>query len=403
MGIQLNKEQQYVVDEGVRFFKHSSEQVFQYAGYAGTGKSVVLFAILERLGIPLHRVAPMAYIGQASVVMRLKGLRNAKTIHSWLYKPVENYKLDENGNIINDYYFNRPKFELGFEPKPLENIDIILIDEAGSVPYEQKHEIESRGIKIIATGDLGQLPPVTGNPAYLYSGRVLELTQIMRQAENSALLYLADRARRGLTIHEGYYGDVLVINEDDLTDQMISNSDIVISAKNATRDYINNRVRRDILGIKTDIPAYGERMVCRKNNWNIEVDGINLANGLIGSVINMPGVHGFDGKTYKIDFQPTLLNGYHFKDLTCDYEYLMANHEQKKILKNSKYGQGEKMEFAYCITCHMSQGAQFNNGIYLEEFLNKDIQNNLNYTGITRFSNSMIYVKKKIRKYYSFW
>ena len=165
MGIQLNKEQQYVVNEGVRFFKHSSEQVFQYAGYAGTGKSVVLFAILERLGIPLHRVAPMAYIGQASVVMRLKGLRNAKTIHSWLYKPVENYKLDENGNIISDYYFNRPKFELGFEPKPLENIGVILIDEAGSVPYEQKQEIESRGIKIIATGDLGQLPPVTGNPA----------------------------------------------------------------------------------------------------------------------------------------------------------------------------------------------------------------------------------------------
>lgn len=398
MSIQLTDEQQTIINEAVKFYKHSSEQVFQFAGYAGTGKSVVLNAILERLDIPLHRVAPMSYIGQASVVMRLKGLTNAKTIHSWLFKPVEAYKLDKEGNIVKDEYFNRPKFELKFEPKPLDDIDIILIDEAGSVPYELKHEIESRGKKIIATGDLGQLPPVFGNPAYLYSGKVHQLTKIMRQAENSGLLFLADRARKGLPIHEGFFGDVLVINEDDLTDQMIASSDVVIVGKNATRDYINRKVRRDILNIKTDLPAYGERMVCRKNNWNIEVDGINLANGLLGNVVNMPGVHGFDGKTYKIDFQPTFMNTY-FKDISCDYNYLISDHKQKQLLKNNKYNQGEKFEFAYAITCHMSQGAQFNNGIYLEEFLGKDIQNNLNYTGITRFSNSMIYVKKK-RRYY---
>lgn len=70
MGIQLTDEQQYIVNEAVKFYKYSSEQVFQFAGYAGTGKSVVLNAILERLDIPLHRVAPMSYIGQASVVMR---------------------------------------------------------------------------------------------------------------------------------------------------------------------------------------------------------------------------------------------------------------------------------------------------------------------------------------------
>lgn len=398
MGIILNKEQRYIVDEAVKFYKHSSEQVFQFAGYAGTGKSVVLNAIFYELGIPLHRVAPMSYIGQASVVMRLKGLTNAKTIHSWLFRPVETFKLDEYGNVIKDSYFNRPKTELTFEPKPLENIDIVAIDEAGSVPYELKHEIESRNKKIIATGDLGQLPPVYGKPAYLYDGKVHNLTKIMRQAESSSLLYLADRSRKGLPIHEGYYGDVLVINEDDLTDEMIAGSDIVLVGKNATRDIINRKVRRDILNIKTDLPSYGERVVCRKNNWNVEVDGINLANGLIGTVINMPGVHGFDGKTYKIDFQPSFMNTY-FKELSCDYNYLIADHKQKQLMKNNRYNQGEKFEFAYAITTHMSQGAQFNNGIYIEEYLGKDIQNNLNYTGITRFSQSMIYVKKKRRFY----
>lgn len=398
MGIQLTKEQNYVVDEAVRFYKHSSEQVFQYSGYAGTGKSVVLGCIMERLGLPMHRVAPMSFIGQASIVMRTKGLRNAKTIHSWLYKPVEQFKLDNYGNIVNNEYFNRPEFELGFEPKPLDDIDLMFIDEAGSVPYEHKGEIESRNKKIIATGDLGQLPPVVGKPAYLYEGKIHNLTQIMRQAENSNILYLADRARRGFPIHQGYYSNCLVIDEDDLNDMMIANSDIVIGAKNATRDYINNRVRRDILNIKTDLPSFGERMVCRKNNWNTEVEGINLTNGLIGTVTNMPGIHAFDGKNYKIDFKPNLINS-QFTDINCDYEYLMAPHNQRQMLKNNKYNFGEKFEFAYAITCHMAQGGQFNNGIYLEEFLNKDIQNNLNYTGITRFGNSMIYVKRKKRFY----
>ena len=94
------------------------------------------------------------------------------------------------------------------------------------------------------------------------------------------------------------------------------------------------------------------------------------------------------------------LNVY-FKDLVCDYSYIKAPYEMKTMIKNNRYSLGEKFEFAYAISCHLSQGSQFRNGIYLEEFLSKDIQKNLNYTGITRFSQGMIYVKKK-RKYFSF-
>ena len=45
----LNEQQEYIVEQGVRFFKYSSEQVFQYAGLPGTGKSVVMMAIAGRL------------------------------------------------------------------------------------------------------------------------------------------------------------------------------------------------------------------------------------------------------------------------------------------------------------------------------------------------------------------
>ena len=398
MSFILNNEQQYVVNEAVNWYRNSSEQIFQFTGPAGTGKSVVLNEIIRRLGIPLEKIAPMAYIGQAAIVMRLKGLTNAKTIHSTLFNPVEAYQLDSNHNIVMDTYLNKPKFELKFEPKDLSGIELMVIDEGGSVPRSLKYEIESRGIKILVAGDLDQLPPVKDQPAYLYEGKIHHLTEVMRQKLNSGMLYIADRARRGLPIHTGYYGDCIVIEENDLNDYMIAKSDIIVCGTNASREKFINRVRRNILKITSDLPVFNERVVCRKNNWNIEVEGINLANGLIGRVANSPGVEGFDGKTFTMDFQPSMLNSY-FVGLPCDYNYLIAPHNQKQFLKNNKYNRGEKFEFAYAITTHMAQGGQFRNGIYFEEPMHKDIQRKLNYVGATRFEHSMIYVKKT-RKFY---
>lgn len=399
MGIWLNNGQTSIVNAAETFYKHSYDQVFSFSGKAGTGKSTVLMAIADRLRIPLNRIAVMTYIGAPAVLLRRKGFYNAKTIHSWLFNPIQDYKYDDNNNLVMNTYFDRPEIELAFEPKPLENIDLIFIDEGYCVPWYLKHHIESRGIKVIVCGDLNQLPPVGDKPAYLYDlDNVLILDEIMRQNANSSILYLADRAIKGLPIHRGFYGDSLVIEEDELTDLMILNSDIIICGKNNTREAINNRIRHDMLGINVDIPVFGEKMVCRKNNWNIQVDGINLANGLIGRVVNHPSIHGFDGDNYKIDFKPDLMDSY-FPDLVCDYNYLTAPYSQKQMYKNNKYNTSNKLEFAYSITCHTAQGNQFNTVIYLEEFLNKDIQRNLDYTGITRAANFLIYVKKK-RKYF---
>lgn len=400
MQVILNPEQRALVDEAKNFYRNSSEQVFQFSGGPGTGKSVVLNAIRQELNFKHDEIVPMAYTGAAAIVMRRKGFYNAKTIHSSLYHPVEDFVLDSSGNIVMDTYLNRPKIETHFEPVDLYDKKAMFIDEGGGVPFEMKGEIESRGLKIFVAGDLDQLPPVEDKPAYLYSGNVRRLNQIMRQASYSYIPYLANRAIRGLPIQNGYYGDCLVIDEDELTDEMIKCSDIILCGRNNTRELFNKKVRQDILGINYDLPTYGERVICRKNNWKIEVEDINLANGLIGSVVNAPNVGGFDGKTYKMSFQPTMMNSY-FADLCCDYNYLIAPPEIRKRIKTNKYSVGEMFEFAYAISTHISQGSQFNYGIYFEEFLNKDIQKNLNYTGITRFSQGMIYVKKKKKFYFS--
>lgn len=393
--IELTQEQEQIVKDAVNFYNNSSEQVFQYSGKAGTGKSVVMMAIIDRLGLYPEEVAPMAYIGAAAIVMRTKGLMNAKTIHSWLFEPKWEYDYE---NI--DPYFNRPRKKLVFVPVPLVGKKLICIDEAGSVPYSLKKEIESRNIKIIACGDLNQLPPVADNPAYLYKGKVHILNTIMRQAAGSAIIYLADRILQGKPIQRGLYGNVNVIEENELVDEMYRFSDVVICGKNATRDRINRRMRY-LNGIDEykKLPSMGEKVICRKNNWFLTKNGISLANGLTGVVTNFPNVYDFSGDSYKMDFKPNLFSDV-FKDVKCDYRYFNASYQDKENFKNGYYKtHGNLFELGYCITTHISQGSQFRDGVYISEYMSKEINKNLDYTGITRFSNTCTYVLKK-KKYF---
>lgn len=406
-GFQLTDEQEFVVREAVKWYNHSSSNLFQFTGSAGTGKSVVLNEIVRRLQLTYDEIAPMGYIGASAIVMRRKGLLNARTIHSWLFNPVEKEKKDRNGKIVLNAYFNLPETELKFSPKPLIGVKLILIDEAGAVPMELRREIDRRNIKVIACGDLNQLPPPASNPGYLVEGKIYRLTQIMRQAESSPIIYLAQRASKGLPIHEGYYYDkslgrvsVLVITQDKLNDEMIKRSEILLCGKNKTRESFNKLIRPLKMGrnVSPYLPTCGDLLICRKNNWSVEANGINLANGLIGTVVNVPDVSGYAERMFTINFLPSM-SSVAFEDLKCDYDYFNATTEQRQFLKNDKFHRGEKFEYAYAITTHISQGSQFDHGIYYEEYLNRDINSRLNYTGITRFSNALIYVKPGKRFY----
>ena len=399
MGIILTKEQNDLVNDAYHWFFNSSEQVFQYCGGAGRGKSVVMNAIIRRLGLDLEEVLPMAYTGVASLVMRTKGLYNAKTIHSSLYKPAREYQIDDNGNLVMDNYLNRPKSRMGFEPKDISGIRLMCIDEGGTVPYKMKYEIESRGIKILVCGDNDQLPPVKDKPAYLQHGKIHHITIPMRQSEDDGIFYISERARLDLPIHKGFYGNALVIDEDELTTDMIMFSDVVICATNKTRQYYNKHIREDILRINSDLPSMNERLICRGNNWNLEVDGINLVNGLSGTVMNQPDVSSFDRKTYRLNFHPFLANKA-FKHIPCNYKFLNCDYSQKQEIKNNPYEQGEMMEFGYCISTYLSQGSEHANVLYIDEDFIPDLERRSRYVGCSRATNFLIYVKKKKRYFF---
>lgn len=401
-----NTGQRYAIDEGVKFLRHSSDQVFQLGGAAGTGKSVVLHSIVEEAGLKPSRVLALAYTGQAAIVMRTKGFHTATTIHSGLLR-AERALLKERGNVVMNTQLNSPYYYTSFEPKAIDprNYDVIIIDEGTLVPWSLRQTIESHGIKVLVAGDNNQLPPPCDKQAYLTNPEeIVYLTQLMRQAEESSLIWIAMRVIQGLPIHAGFYpskyGNVLVIEEAELSDQLILRSDIILANTNKTRDRMNKRVREEILRRNYKLPLVGDRVICRQNNWREELYGISLANGLTGTVHNPVPESEFDGKTFSMDFLPDLLD-VPFRSVKCDYKYFTGTLEERNRIKKDRFSVGNKFELAYAITTYLSQGSEFFQGIYIQDFMgDQDFRRRSDYTAVTRFKRNAIIVIPTVKKYW---
>lgn len=393
-------EQEYIINQELDWFLNSNEQIFQYDGKAGTGKSFVMNEMVKRMGLnPLNEIAAMSFIGSASILMRMRGLLNAKTIHSWLYDIQEVPLRDKYGKIIMDNLLNVPVKVPKFIPRDYlpRDIKLMIIDEGWTVPASLKKEIEKFGIKILVAGDQGQLPPVNDSPAYLVDGKIYHLTQVLRQGNRADIVEIANRLRVGMPIGNGYYGNVFVIDRKSLTDDMLIWADAIICGKNQTRDYYNKKIR-SILGFHGELPQYGEKIVCRKNNWLEKVPlnnggEISLVNGLIGTVTNAPDISSFDGKMFTMNFVPDIMRNIEFNGLRCNYKYITSDARQRDIVKNNRYETGCMFEFGYALTGWIAQGSQWNNVIYIEEGMHPSIRNQLNYVGATRAVQNLIYVK----------
>lgn len=403
MSIELTEEQVGLINEAYKWYNsNTGEQIFQYSAPAGAGKSTVMHAIIDSLGLDDTEVAPMAYTGAATTIMRINGFANACTIHSWLYCPVESYEQDP----VTLKMIKRIKYV--YKGVPQSQYKLICIDEGSMVPYHMKKDILRSGIKILVCGDLNQLPPVKDKPAFLLDGKIRFLTRIMRQAQGSAIVEFSQRILRGESLPPGRYSDLTIIPENIFKyyeREMIPQMDIVICGLNKTRDYFNKYIREEILGKKGIIPQFGEKVICRKNNWDVEVDGVNLTNGLSGTIMNMPDVSTYSKGMFKIDFVPDLFPMIKFSDLPCDFKYFKADNKTRAAMKefgNPLYRpEGEKFEYSYAITTHLSQGSQFFRGIYIQEFFGggAEMRKHLNYTGITRFRNHCVYVTPSVGVY----
>lgn len=396
----LNEQQEAIRKEAISWFKNSSSLLFEISGPAGTGKSVLISEILKSLHLNSNQFLAMAYTGSAAMVMRKKGFPYARTIHSSLYECIEVPDIIDPLAARFGAKGKRKKYVLRDYIDP--NISLFFIDEAFMVPENMVEDILSFGIKVIVAGDHRQLPPIGGNPAFLVGPNVHRLTQVMRQSFNNPIVYLANRVLNNQPIHSGTYGNnVMVIDDVEVTDKMLQFADCIICGTNKTREFMNSYIR-NLYGYEGNLPRYGERVICRKNDWDISIDGIALANGLAGNVVNNPDAMSFnkDG-TFNINFKPDLSDNC-FYDIPLNYDYFTAKYDEKNDIKNTVYDYmypGEFFDFSYALTVHLTQGSEYPNVMYFEEFLSHQITDQLNYTAITRATNTLIYVKKS-KKYY---
>ena len=206
MGIILNDQQEECINKAIKWFNNvSSKQTFEISGPAGSGKTTIVKAIIEKLNLRIEDVLFVAYVGKAALQLSRSGV-NGRTIHSTFYDIVFKPVKDEEGNVIikNGRVITRPEF-VKKERIP-SNIKLIVIDEAPMVNDTFGNDIESFGVPIICLGDLQQLPPVIGNSKYLVRPDYV-LTKVMRQAEGNPIIYLSQLASRGEPIPYGKYGD----------------------------------------------------------------------------------------------------------------------------------------------------------------------------------------------------
>ena len=393
MGIVLNCQQEECVKLAVKWFKNcSSKQTFEISGPAGSGKTTIVRTIIQNLGLNMDDVLFVAYVGKAALQLTRSGV-NGRTIHSAFYDIDFVPMKDEEGKPIikNGKVATRPEF-IKKEMIP-PNIKLIVIDEAPMVNESFGKDIESFGVPIICLGDLQQLPPVIGNSKYLVRPDYV-LTMIMRQAEGNPIIYLSQLASRGDHIPYGKYGDkCYVIPKNLINDKMMLNADMIITPTNATRAKLNKYIREELRNIDSELPMEGEKLICRKNNrYRIIGDGVYLVNGMLGYVKNV-NKSSYNSKTVEISFTPDFNEQLVFNNVKLDYKTLMNSIQTDNDSYKKGYSMYDMFEFGDVITVHLSQGSQAENVLFISEPFGRDreLQNKLIYTGITRASEGLIY------------
>ena len=394
MGIILNDQQEECVKMAVKWFKnYSSKQTFEISGPAGSGKTTIVKTIIQELGLKMEDVLFVAYVGKAALQLTRSGV-NGRTIHSAFYdiefvpvKDDDGKPIIKNGKVV-----TRPEF-IKKERIP-SNIKLIVIDEAPMVNESFGIDIESFNIPILCLGDLQQLPPVIGGTKYLIRPDYV-LTKIMRQAEGNPIIYLSQLASRGEPIPYGKYGDkCYVIPKDKINDNMLLNADMIITPTNANRAKYNRYIREVLRGIDSELPVLGEKLICRKNNRNrIIGDNVYLVNGMLGYVTDV-NKSSYNGKTVDISFTPDFDDRLNFHNVKLDYKTLMQSIQTDNDSYKKGYSMYDMFEFGDCITVHLSQGSQADNVLFIHEFFgrgDRDLQSKLNYTGITRAREGLIY------------
>lgn len=402
MGIELNKGQLFACTDLEHWWHHSTCQLFELEGAAGTGKTTIIFKFIERIGLQLDDVLFVAYMGKAVSQMIRNGLP-AKTIHSSCYDcEIVPYRDDDGKLVYNNKGKIKTTIQFVLKNKIPKNPKLIVIDEAFMVPEKNAKDLLSFGIPTVVLGDTNQLPPVFGKPYFLNNPNVV-LTQIMRQKEGDPIIILSQKILRGEDLRPCVMGKSCVMEKKFLTMEQLMCSDIIITGTNRVRGAINNIFREKILDIDhLEYPNVGEKIICRKNNWNKSIKDhgeIFLTNGLSGFVDRLDK-SSYNSAKCNIDFRPDFSKKV-FTNLDISVPYLnTAPPANKDMFVPTGVN---SFEYAYAITTHLSQGSQYPIVTFLREgnyIGSKEDYIRLQYTAVTRARDGVSVVINNRSRYY---
>jgi exodeoxyribonuclease-5 len=447
----LSPHQEEAVSRFRSWYRDDGEGYFLLGGYAGTGKSTILPHLIEQNVKSLSSVAFCAPTGKAAKVMRDKLKKDkvpatATTIHSLLYKPAST-ELDKLAGEIDSLKDERydllsalkgdtsdksiklmsagkdsvekrlagvlieisviekkmhalvakmkgPSFILR-EDVDLEHLSLIVVDEASMVGSELAQVLLSFGIPILAIGDPGQLPPVNDNPGFMNREPDAFLTEIHRQAADNPIIWLSKQVRDGHRIKYGSHGDGALRIITRAKDDISANPEIekqVIVGRNMTRWDMTHKIRR-ASGYTSTGPMEGEQMILCRNSRNDR----NLVNGSFVTCVEDVGDLKKGDSSYDIEFQTEEGLTYKGKGWQGLLEECLFKQKGKSTADISEsYSASKKtfhLDFGHAITCHKSQGSQWENVVVHNEAacFRDDAQRWL-YTAVTRASETLTVV-----------
>lgn len=377
----LNDKQNKAMKEIISWYKAfniNKKPYYVLSGCAGSGKSTLVSYIIEELG--LKNVKTVAYTGMAASVLLKKGNMNSSTIHRLIYNTVV---IKKNGK--------REFITTLKDKEELEGINLIVVDEFSFINDKIIEDILSFEIPILFVGDHQQLPPVAGSNSLEID---FFLDEPVRQALDNPIIQLATYARLNQLdkIRIGTYdNNVTVFSKDSFPYEAITNVDQIIACKNNTVRALNQFYRKEVLNYNNNLIMDNEKIMCTANNWEkVNLEGFALVNGLIGnassiSIKEKPQVYELN---FNIDF------GSSFNNVLID----KLDFENKEIDNLTKLYRAPVEEldslntfvYAYAITCHKSQGSEFNRVTFFPEYLgDKEMYKKLMYVGITRAKESL--------------
>ena len=375
--LNLSKTQTEVISSILDWFSQSKYQYITLGGYAGTGKTTILGHITQRLhkrdkGI---RIAFCSFTGKASRVLDRK-LKESDavfdtdyigTIHRLIYRAL----VDENQNII------------GWEKIPREELrySLIVVDEASMVTQDIWSDLLSFDIPILAVGDHGQLPPISSSFNLMLEPE-LKLEEIFRQEEGNPIIKFSEIARKyGTLPFESLSTVVKKIRKSDEETQDIlmeifntfDENTMILCGYNRTRINLNKQIRG--LHFDSSTPQVGDRVICLKNNRNMDI-----YNGMTGTIL---------------DISKATLYGYSFYDteISLDFEKepfwgkISIEQFNSPTLVDLRREELNYFDYGYALTVHKAQGSQAKRVVVFEERFSKmDDQTYARwlYTAVTR-------------------